>query len=152
MPPFVINSALLAVMAQRLVRRICPECARAHTPDPVLLRRFGLRSTDGFTSGAGCGACGTSGYRGRTGIYELFRLDQDAMVLIDQGATTQELAAYVYPRGGAVAGSFGPMWRDGLEKARKGITTLEEVGLAVSTADLEGDDGEPADMAFPEAA
>ncbi len=136
-PPFVINSALLGVMAQRLVRRLCKECAVPHTPDESLLARFGLTDAGEFKRGAGCAACGASGYRGRVGMYELFCLDKRSSELIEHGATTQELAAYLFPQSGPAPGSYGPMWSDGVKKARLGITSLEEIGRAVATVDLD---------------
>ncbi|MCA9294028.1 MAG: type II/IV secretion system protein [Phycisphaerales bacterium] len=136
-PPFVINSALLAVIAQRLVRRLCKDCSRPHTPDETLLRRFGLKDGGEFRRGAGCAACGTSGYRGRIGIYELFRMDSQAAAMIDNDATTQELNAYMFSRSNMPKGSYGPMWLDGVTKARMGITSLEEVGHAVASVDVE---------------
>lgn len=145
-PPFVINSALLAVIAQRLVRRLCRECSRQHTPEATLLRRFGLKDGGEFRRGAGCAACSTSGYRGRVGIYELFRMDARAASMIDSGATTQELNAYMFSRSRPPIGSYGPMWLDGVTKARMGITSLEEVGRAIASVDVDVAEDAPAPM------
>ena len=135
-PPFVINASVLAVLAQRLVRRTCVKCARPSSPDPLLLRRFGVRAGDGvFSSGAGCGACSSTGFRGRLGIYEMLTLDEAVQRAIEEGVPTQELRRIAMDHG------MRPMWRDGLDKALTGITTLDEVGQAVATADAELGDG-----------
>lgn len=131
-PSFVITSALLGVLAQRLVRRVCRDCTQPHTPDPALLRRFGvLGSDDKFMKGLGCSRCGGSGYRGRVGIYELLAMTPDLALEIERGATTNQLNAFAQRQG------MFPMWRDGLDKARMGLTSLEEVARAVATSDLE---------------
>lgn len=135
-PPFVINASLLAVLAQRLVRRTCQKCARATEPDALLLRRFGVRACDGvFQAGAGCGACASTGFRGRLGIFEMLMLDAAVQQAIERGVPTQELRR--------IAGEHGmrPMWRDGLDKALAGITTLAEVGQAVATVEADTGDG-----------
>jgi len=136
-PSFVITSAVLGVMAQRLVRRVCRDCAAPVTPDPVLLRRFGVSGTDDkFMAGQGCSRCSSSGYRGRTGLYELLRLTPSLAMEIERGATSAQLATAAAREG------MTPMWRDGLNKARAGITSLDEVAQAVATFDL--DECEPA--------
>ena len=96
-----------------------------------LRRRFGVEGTDDkFMRGAGCARCGGSGYRGRVGIYELLRVTPGVAMEIERGATTAQLGAFA-ARNGMV-----PMWRDGLDKARVGITSLEEVAQAVATFEM----------------
>lgn len=134
-PPFAINAAVLCAMAQRLVRRVCEHCAAPAEPDPMLMARFGIKpGTPGLVRGSGCGRCSSTGFRGRIGVYELMMLSQPVQRAIDRGAPTHELAA--------VARSTGmrPMWQDGLDKARIGMTTLEEVATVVA---LEMSAGEP---------
>jgi type IV pilus assembly protein PilB len=137
-PSFVINSSLLGVVAQRLVRTVCSDCAAPDTPDPALLRRFGVDSHDpGFRTGRGCARCSGSGYRGRIGIYELVRMNPAIAELIESDATTAELGRFAFDPNRAQPGSFGPMWRDGLRKARLGLTTLDEVARVAMIAETE---------------
>lgn len=133
-PSFVVTSALLGVAAQRLVRRVCRECAAPAEPGELLRRRFGVLGTDDkFMRGGGCARCAGSGYRGRVGLYELLRMTPTLALEIERGATTNQLAALCAKEG------MSPMWKDGLNKARAGITTLEEVSQAVAASEL----GEP---------
>lgn len=130
-PAFVITSAVLGIVAQRLVRRVCTDCARPTAPDPVLLHRFGVQGTDDrFMRGAGCARCGGTGLKGRTGIYELLRVTPAIALEIERGSTTAQINAF------AAAHGMTPMWKDGLNKARLGTTSLEEVAGAVATFDV----------------
>lgn len=129
-PGFVINASLLGALAQRLVRRTCRQCAKAYTPSPLLLRRFDTDGSDGaYMRGSGCSFCSSSGYRGRLGIFELMVLDPALQEAIDSDQPTHEIQRI------AVANGMQPMWQDGLNKARLGLTTLEEVAKAVTTID-----------------
>ncbi len=131
-PGFVINAAVLAVVAQRLVRRVCPDCAAPAKPEARVMARFGVGEGDGrWVEGRGCARCGGSGFRGRAGIYELLTIDGEVSKAIEAGVTTRELARIAGERG------MRPMWRDGLDKARRGVTTLEEVAKAVSSFDVD---------------
>jgi type II secretory ATPase GspE/PulE/Tfp pilus assembly ATPase PilB-like protein len=131
-PPFVINASLLGVVGQRLVRRICDHCARPEAPDALLLRRFGVAVDSGaFRAGEGCGQCANTGFRGRIGVYELLRLNDAIAAVIERGASAVELQRVCVQEG------TRPMWLDGLDKARLGTTTLEEVARAVATGDVE---------------
>ncbi len=139
-PPFVITSSLLGVLAQRLVRTICPDCSHEATPDPQLLRRFDVGPDRySFREGRGCARCSGSGFRGRTGIYELVRLTQAISELVETGAPTVEIAARCYDHIRPEQGCFGPMWRDGLRKAKLGQTTLEEVARVAMIAQTQID-------------
>lgn len=121
-PSFAINAAVLCVLAQRLVRRICPECARPDVPDASLLRRVGTSVMDGrFQRGAGCARCMNTGYRGRTGIYELLRMTPAIQQAVEEDASTAAFRAIAEQEG------LRPLWQDGLDKAKLGITTIEEV-------------------------
>lgn len=131
-PGFVITSAVLGVMAQRLVRKVCRDCVQPTTPDAALLRRFNVTGKDDrFLHGAGCARCGGSGYKGRVGIYELLELTPEIAAEIERGTPTAVLNTFASNHG------MTPMWRDGLNKARLGITSLEEVAAAVSTFDID---------------
>uniref|UniRef100_C6DZA4 Response regulator receiver protein n=1 Tax=Geobacter sp. (strain M21) TaxID=443144 RepID=C6DZA4_GEOSM len=122
--PYIIGSALEGLFAQRLVRRICPDCAVQVTPDPDLLEL--LRVPAGFlgetvTRGKGCEQCNKSGYRGRIGIYELFTMNEDFRHFISTSYKETELLEM------ARTGGMRTLIEDGLEKVRLGMTTLEEL-------------------------
>lgn len=121
--PFNVASAVTLITAQRLVRRICDHCREpAAYPDEYLLAA-GLGS-DGdieFQRGAGCAECGGSGYRGRQGLYEVMAMSPGLRRMVLQGASADELRAQ------AVSEGMLSLRMDGLRKAQRGITTLEEV-------------------------
>jgi type IV pilus assembly protein PilB len=126
-PPFAVNAALLCILAQRLVKRICPDCAQPHTPDKILLEKFNLRPEDGhFVRGAGCARCANQGTRGRVGIYEVLRLTTNVRRLVEKIAPAVEI------RRAAIEDGMKEMWHDGLHKSRLGLTTLEEIGRVVA--------------------
>ncbi|MGQ0627517.1 MAG: GspE/PulE family protein [Phycisphaerales bacterium] len=139
-PAFAINAALLGVMAQRLVKRNCPDCTKPATPDPLLLARFGLTETQGnFAAGGGCARCAGTGSRGRMGIYELLAMTPTLQRLVDKGAGGAEV------RERAVSEGMTLMWQDGLNKARVGLTTLGEVARVAAIAHTAADEtAEPA--------
>ncbi len=135
-PPFMINAALMGALAQRLVRRICPHCVEPDQADELLLRRFGLEDDhSGLVRGAGCGKCMSSGFKGRVAVTELFHMNHELQKLVEAGGAAADI------RSAAVRAGMRPMWRDGLDKALSGFTTLEEVGriVAVTLAEAEGD-------------
>lgn len=123
--PFLVASALVGVLAQRLVRVICPRCAASYVPDERLAEMAGcsdLLQEEGFVfrRGAGCEFCSRRGYKGRTGIYELLEVNADVRRLILQNAPSQEIRD--------VALSGRPTLReDALSKLRQGLTTVEEI-------------------------
>ncbi len=122
LPAFVINSAVLGVIAQRLVRRICQHCAAPAPVADLLRTRFGLgKQVKGFVQGKGCARCAHTGYRGRLGLYELLSFTHPIQSLVEQGGSTKKI------RERAVREGMRQMWQDGVEKARLGQTTLEEV-------------------------
>jgi len=131
-PPFLVASALRGVVAQRLVRRICPRCVRAQ--GPVLPEANGLvpgRAVAPRPGRAGCPACEGTGYRGRVGLFELLTVDEQMQRLIHEGAGEARLRGYACTRG------MHTLRDDGLRKAREGSTTMEEV-LASTVADANG--------------
>ncbi len=133
LPSFVINSAVLGVLAQRLVRRVCPQCSQPTTVSELMRRRFHLEeSASGFVSGKGCGRCGQTGYRGRVGLYELLPFNLAVKGLVEQGGSVERIREL------AVANGMRQMWQDGVEKARLGQTTLDEVANAASIVLVEG--------------
>ena len=139
-PAFAINSALLGVVAQRLVRRVCDTCAGPAEYDNTTLRAFGINREDAHALrvGAGCAKCLGSGYRGRIGVYEFFRLTPEAQDAIETGAPSRAL------RAAAADAGMRDMLTDGLEKALLGLTTLDElwkVRPGVGGARAEGAEG-----------
>lgn len=138
-PAFAINAALLCVLAQRLVRRTCPDCARPHAADRALLDRFNLPDSSGLVRGGGCARCGNTGYRGRVGLYEVLRMSPALRRLVEQLAPATAL------RRAAVIEGMREMWEDGLAKARLGLTTLDEISRVVAIQATEDEAaGEPA--------
>jgi len=135
--PFLVSASVIGVLAQRLVRRVCPHCKADYQPDRHVLRRLetqtGLDLSEAtFQRGTGCKHCRKTGYRGRTGIFELLEIDGKLRELITRPATTDEL------RAAAVEAGMTTMLRDGIEKAAQGITTVEEV-LRVLAGQQNGD-------------
>ncbi|GJQ30298.1 MAG: general secretion pathway protein GspE [Phycisphaerae bacterium] len=126
--PFLIASSVEGILAQRLVRRICKECAQIITPDPAdLPKDFVLPATGRLRRGAGCRACRNTGYRGRLGVYELLRVSEALRHLIAEREPGPVLASKA-----KAEGNLATLLDDGYEKVRAGSTTLEEVLSAVS--------------------
>jgi general secretion pathway protein E len=120
--PFLLASSLIGVGAQRLVRRLCLECRKPFAADATQLRVLGLAPTDGtLYSAQGCPACKGSGYRGRTGIYELLTVDDDLRRLIHDRASEQTLREHAASRG------MRSLRDDGMRWAGQGVISLEEV-------------------------
>ena len=120
--PFLITSTLNAVLAQRLVRRLCPHCREPMETEGLDLglgqAGAGLRQV---WRAHGCGPCGGSGYRGRIAVTELLVVDEAISRLVLARAEAQEVEA------AAVAAGMTPMLRDGAAKAAAGLTTVEEI-------------------------
>lgn len=122
--PFVAATALQAIVAQRLVRKICDACREPVAPDPALLQRLGGRFAQGMTTvykGCGCDACYRTGYKGRLGLYEVLVPDDHMRHLIAGQAAITEIARYAHEHG------FTAMRDDGYDKVQSGLTSLDEV-------------------------
>ncbi|WP_443081404.1 type II secretion system ATPase GspE [Thiohalorhabdus sp.] len=121
--PYLVASSMLGAMAQRLVRRLCPDCRQEHEPDPGERELLGLAPGEGTVvyKPVGCNQCDGSGYRGRTGIYELMVVDDHLRQLIHDGGGEQAL------RQGARAGGMQSLRESGIQRVLEGITSLEEV-------------------------
>jgi type II secretory ATPase GspE/PulE/Tfp pilus assembly ATPase PilB-like protein len=133
--PFLVASSIQAVMAQRLVRVICPDCREPQTdPDPRILRVLGFRADEientTFYRGRGCNACGGSGYRGRQGIFELMEMDNTLRELAFRQAGLSDM------RRAARAAGMRALLEDGRTKIRNGITTPEELVRITQAAEL----------------
>ena len=127
--PFLISSGVAGVLAQRLVRTICSSCKEPFVPPPEILEQFGIaKKAKGrkFYRGRGCQACRFSGYRGRIGIYELLLISDTLRDLINEKRSATEIRKVALK-----SGDLRTLFRDGLEKAAKGITTFEEVSRIV---------------------
>jgi len=123
--PFVIASALVGVVAQRLVRRLCVHCRRQYTPPADVLRSMNISDADAasipFYKAVGCDHCNHTGYRGRIGIYEVMRVNDKVRRLIASRATEDQI------RDAAIAGGMVTLGEDGLAKVKSGVTTPEEL-------------------------
>ncbi|MFW8627113.1 ATPase, T2SS/T4P/T4SS family [Deinococcus sp. ME38] len=128
---FNIGAAVVGVVAQRLVRKVCPDCKAPTNADPDVLRRLGITERDlrgaQLMRGAGCNRCGGTGYKGRMGIHELMVIDEPLRVAIGSGKNATEITEVAINQSG-----MKTLRQDGIEKALAGITTLEEV-LAVTS-------------------
>ena len=120
-----VVSTLEAILAQRLVRRICSQCMEETAPSREMLADLGMTIEDlagrKIFHGSGCDACNNSGYKGRVGLFELMVINDDLRDMIVQGASTDELRT--------AAKSFGmiPLRDSGMQSVYEGITTLDEV-------------------------
>lgn len=129
--PFLVASSLSAIVAQRLVRRICPDCKKQYAPSTELVRKIGLadRTDITFYHGTGCKHCHYTGYKGRAGIFELMVLNEAIREEIMKKATTDTVKKE------AAKAGYRPMREDGIAKVIAGITTIEEVLRETSTED-----------------
>jgi general secretion pathway protein E len=121
--PYLVSSVLSGVLAQRLVRRICQTCRAPAHPDPTELVAIGVTDTAGVElfRGKGCDECRGTGYRGRVGIYELFRITDESRSLIVRRAAAGEIRHH------AVAQGMATLRDDAWAKARAGLTTVDEI-------------------------
>jgi type IV pilus assembly protein PilB len=124
-PPFLIASSVIAIMAQRLVRVNCVKCREPYNPPEGEIRAMGISpetaAKANFMKGRGCNHCRQSGYRGRLGIFEMMRMTGQMRELTFAQAPTQEI------RRKARAGGMRTLLEDGIQKGLKGTTTLDEV-------------------------
>ncbi len=120
--PFLLSSSLLAVLSQRLVRTLCPECKQPHTPDASELEILGPTATSETTiyRPHGCAACNQTGYRGRTGIHELLMVDEKVREMMHEGVGEQAIERYIRQTTPSIR-------EDGCSKVLAGETSLEEV-------------------------
>jgi general secretion pathway protein E len=123
--PFLVASSLIAVLAQRLVRRLCNECKQPYQPSDAELSDVGLdrekiRGTQLYRA-TGCKECLNKGYRGRTGIYELLLIDDDVRALVTANANSNIIKRK------AVENGMRTLREDGIRKALEGVTSIDEV-------------------------
>ena len=120
--PFLLSSSLLGVLAQRLVRTLCPHCRESHLPDEEECALLALPKNNQHViyRAVGCADCGFKGYKGRTGIHELLVVDEKVREIIHHGHGEQAIEKYVRQHTASIR-------RDGFDKVMLGQTTLEEV-------------------------
>jgi type IV pilus assembly protein PilB len=119
--PFVVASAVSAVLAQRLARRLCEHCREPYAPSPDELQKIGLDETVTQLYRAGsCNRC-NRGYRGRAGIFQLLPMDDDVRRLAARDASGREIEE------AAAAAGMRSLWDDGVDKVRLGLTTVDEL-------------------------
>lgn len=118
---FLLASSLIGILAQRLVRKLCQQCKRAHPPDATERALLGFE-VDTIYSATGCALCNHSGYRGRTGIYELLTIDEAMRRLIHDNVGEQGLRDHALDAIG-----MRTLRTDGMRWVAQGVTTLEEV-------------------------
>ena len=123
--PFLISSTLEAVLGQRLIRKICPQCRSTYEPKATVLEQLNLSSHDvgdrHFYYGKGCESCNNTGYKGRKGIYELLRITDPIRALINESAPTVVLKEKAIELG------MVTLRQDGIRSIFDGDTTVEEV-------------------------
>ena len=123
--PFVTGSAVIGIVAQRLVRRLCLSCRRQYTPEADVLRSLNISEAEAgalpFYKACGCDQCNHTGYKGRAGIYEVMRITDQLRRLITARASEDAV------REAAIAGGMISLGEDGLQKVKSGQTTAEEL-------------------------
>jgi type IV pilus assembly protein PilB len=124
--PFLIATTITCIVAQRLMRKICPSCAEPYNPSPLDLSRMYMSSKDiagaKFKQGRGCKECRFSGYRGRVGIFETLVLNEALSDAILQGKNSQEIRKLSIETAGLVT-----LFEDGLVKAAQGLVSIKEI-------------------------
>jgi len=124
--PFLVSSTVVSVLAQRLLRRVCPHCAVDTKPTPMQLQRLRctIKELQGanFKKGRGCKMCKQTGYRGRIGVFELLVLDEPVRTAILDRKTSYEIRTISINHSGLVT-----LLEDGLVKAAAGVTTIDEI-------------------------
>ncbi len=138
--PYLISASVNAVLAQRLVRRICEKCKEAYEPSDEIktaLQKANMQ-VDTVYRGAGCDHCRNTGYSGRCGIYEMLQLDDGFRDLVATRPSVTELRRYAEERG------MVSLREDGLRKLRRGVTTIEEVLRATEDVDIASAKGDKA--------
>ena len=129
--PYLIGGSLRGVVSQRLVRKICPNCREEYTPDPEIIDLAGINPLNKhFYKGKGCYMCFDSGYKGRTGVFEILTIDSFLRDQISKGINGNELRKLVSERG-----SFTPMIVNGRDLVEKGVTTVDEIVDNIVTVD-----------------
>jgi len=134
--PYMVSSALIAVISMRLVRTLCPKCKDAYVPSSDVLRSIGLTGADArrlvLYRPVGCEVCNGTGFRGRTGVYEILEMKETLRRLVTSGASEAMI------RTSAIETGMVPIGQDGLSKALAGETTLDELRRVIYTPEESG--------------
>lgn len=136
--PFMVSASLIGIVSQRLLRKVCNHCCESYQPDANELGRFGLmthseadvrfvRAHHHDGDGQACPHCQGSGYRGRVGVYEVLRMNEELATAVARGATTDVIRRL------ALESDMTTLLGYSLELVRRGQTTLEEVGRMILT-------------------
>ncbi len=127
--PYLLSSALIGVIGQRLLRTVCPSCKTSYIASPEILQRFGWgeRTNMKLVQGRGCSECYDSGYKGRIGIHEVLEADARLQDLITGNPSRDDLEQYMQASG------HRSLFDDGLERVVSGRTTIEEVSRVVNS-------------------
>jgi type II secretory ATPase GspE/PulE/Tfp pilus assembly ATPase PilB-like protein len=126
--PFLMASSTIGVIAQRLTRRLCPDCKQSYTPDDIALNYLGLDPNKPFTfyRQRGCDKCSGTGYRGRVGVYEVLRMNAELRRLVAGGGTSEAISALAVKQGMKTLKDYS-VWL-----LQNGWITMDEVLQAVS--------------------
>ncbi len=119
--PFLVSSSIVGILAQRLVRLICPKCKEAYTPSSDILEELGLSKQEEYLHGKGCPVCKKTGFFGRVGIFELLVINEDIRKMIEAKSSADEIKKRVISLG------MTTLRQDGINKIKQGLTTAEEV-------------------------
>ena len=119
--PYLINSTLVGILAQRLIRKICPDCKVEDTENQHIRKYFQLDASSKFYRGAGCNECKQSGYRGRIMVGELIEVTSELKTFISERASAEDL------RQQSIADGMMPLTQNAIDMARQGICSLEDV-------------------------
>ena len=123
MEPSLVGATVTCLIAQRLARRICPDCRETYKPAAAELDALGRRGDEGveLARGVGCNACGGTGFRGRVALFEVLPLTEEIRVLVSEHASTTQIQS------AAVAGGMRTLREDGIRLCLEGVTTADEV-------------------------
>jgi len=130
--PYLIAAAVRGIMSQRLVRRICPHCREEYTPEREELEQIGLQEESGHTfyRGKGCPMCFHTGYRGRTGVFEVLKITPDIRRAILDRSPREKLREL------ALESGYVPMERNAVRMVLEGVTTVEEALKVTESVNL----------------
>jgi type IV pilus assembly protein PilB len=123
--PYLLSSALAGVVAQRLVRQVCPTCSEPFSPAPELAAAQGWPANVKLAKGRGCPGCYDSGYRGRMGIHEIIESSVDLERVMIRNPSKEDLQAFIRKSG------HKSLYQDGMQRVLEGRTTLEEVARVI---------------------
>ncbi|MDH3714651.1 MAG: ATPase, T2SS/T4P/T4SS family [Gammaproteobacteria bacterium] len=127
--PYLLSSAMIGVIAQRLVRTVCSNCRTTYLASPELVERFDWQGAGQVTlvRGRGCGECYDSGYRGRVAIHEVVPVEAELQKLVLSNPSRNDLTAYLQSK------DIVTLRRDGIHRARQALTTIEEISRVVGS-------------------